>query len=217
MSRRFWDLFIASFAALFFEMVLVRWLPATIYYLGYYKNCILLATFLGLGCGAATRRNVDRLLPYLALCIAAMVIGAIGIERYTQIVPFAMGEWIWPQVKDSSAGAIVPFLVLLLLVFTASALLMMPLGRLVGKHLEGFPPIAAYSINIGASLLGVVSFIVISYLSFEPAVWYAIAALPVLYFVRTNRAHVACTLGGLLLTAGILELACSSAHLSHEV
>ena len=27
-----WNLFIASFAALFFEMLLVRWLPTTIYY-----------------------------------------------------------------------------------------------------------------------------------------------------------------------------------------
>src|SRR5215472_16199855 len=54
---KFWDLFVASFGALFFEMLLVRWLPTTIYYLGYYKNCILFATFLGFGCGAATRRK----------------------------------------------------------------------------------------------------------------------------------------------------------------
>ena len=75
---KFRDLLIASFAALFFEMLLVRWLPTTIYYLGYYKNCILFATFLGFGCGSATRRRVDGILPYFALCVAAMVI-VLGI------------------------------------------------------------------------------------------------------------------------------------------
>ncbi len=34
-ERRFWDLFAASFGALFFELLLVRWLPTEIYYLGY--------------------------------------------------------------------------------------------------------------------------------------------------------------------------------------
>src|SRR5437870_3904161 len=155
----FRDLLIASFAALFFEMLLVRWLPTTIYYLGYYKNCILFATFLGFGCGSATRRRVDGILPYSALCVAAMVIGAVLTEHYTQIIPLATGEFVWPQVKDTAAGVAVPLLVPLLVVFAVGALLMMPLGRLVGKHLEAFPPITAYSINVAASLLGILSFL----------------------------------------------------------
>src|SRR3989442_6655943 len=145
MQRKSWDLFIASLGALFFEMLLVRWLPTTVYYLGYYKNCILFATFLGFGCGAATRRRVDGILPYFALCIAAMVGGAVLTEHLTQIIPLATGEFIWPQVKSTSAGVVVPLLAPLLLVFAVSALLMLPLGRLVGKHLEAFPPITAYS------------------------------------------------------------------------
>src|SRR5262249_61402412 len=89
---KFWDLFAASFGALFFEMLLVRWLPTTIYYLGYYKNSILFATFLGFGCGAATRRRVDRLLPFFLLLVAATVFAAQITERYTRIPPLASGE-----------------------------------------------------------------------------------------------------------------------------
>ena len=174
---------------------------------GYYKNCILFATFLGFGCGAATRRRVDGILPYFALCIAAMVGGAVLTEHLTQIIPLATGEFIWPQVKSTSAGVVVPLLAPLLLVFAVSALLMLPLGRLVGKHLEAFPPITAYSINIVASLLGVLSFLALSYLSFGPIVWFLIATIPILYFVRANRVHIVWTLTGLLLTIGILQLA----------
>src|SRR3989442_11157039 len=112
MQRRFWNLFIASFGALFFEMLLVRWLPTTIYYLGYYKNCILFATFLGFGCGSATRRRVDRALPYLGFVIAATVLGASITEHYTRIVPLDTGEFLWPQVKTASVA--LPILILLL-------------------------------------------------------------------------------------------------------
>src|SRR2546426_5573139 len=147
MQRRFWDLFIASFVALFFEMLLVRWLPTTIYYLGYYKNCILFSTFLGFGCGLATRRSMDRILPYFSPFVAAAVLGATLIEKYTRIIPPETGEFLWPQAKGVSIG--MPMVLLLAIVFTAGALLMLPLGRLVGGYLEAFAPITAYSINIG--------------------------------------------------------------------
>src|SRR5215471_2133889 len=159
---KFWDLFLASFGALFFEMLLVRWLPTTIYYLGYYKNCILFSTFLGFGCGLATRRRADRGLAYFAPLVAAGVLGASIIEQYTRIIPPEGGEFLWPQAKGVSIA--MPMVLLLAIVFTAGAGLMIPLGRVVGRHLEGFPPIVAYSINIAASLLGVLSFLLISYL-----------------------------------------------------
>ncbi len=200
-QRRFWDLFIASFAALFFEMLLVRWLPTSIYYLGYYKNCILFATFLGFGCGAATHRRADRALPYFALFVAAAALATIVTERYTRIIPPTTGEFLWPQATASSIE--VPILMVLSVVFVGSALLMVPLGRLVGKHLTAFPSLTAYSINICASLLGVVSFLALSYLTFGPVTWFTIALLPILYFVRANRLGVLCTVVGLVLAVGI--------------
>jgi len=202
-QRRFWDLLIASFGALFFEMLLVRWLPTTIYYLGYYKNSILFATFLGFGCGAATRRRVDRLIPFFLLLVAATVLAAQETERYTRIAPVATGEFLWPQAK--TAPVAMPILILLLGVFAASALLMIPLGRLVGRNLEAFPPNEAYSINIVASLIGVLFFLVLSYLGFGPLVWFAVAAVPVLYFVRSNTLGLVCGVAGLVLTLGILQ------------
>src|SRR5436190_22492884 len=101
-NPKFRDLLIASFAALFFEMMLVRWLPTTIYYLGYYKNCILFATFLGFGCGLATERRVIWSLRWFGLFGAAGVLGATIIERYTRIVLPSTGEFLLPQPKDAA-------------------------------------------------------------------------------------------------------------------
>jgi hypothetical protein len=204
MQRRFWDLFIASFVALFFEMLLVRWLPTTIYYLGYYKNCILFSTFLGFGCGLATRRAADRMLAYFAPFLAAAVLGASIIEQYARIIPPENGEFLWPQAKGVAID--MPMVLLLAIVFTAGALLMVPLGRLVGRYLEAFPPITAYSINIAASLLGVAAFLVISYLRFGPVVWFTIAILPILYLVRTNQRALLWNIVGLVAVVGVMIL-----------
>jgi hypothetical protein len=147
------------------------------------------------------------MLPCFLFCVAAMVAGAVLTEHYTQIIPPDTGEFVWRQVKDTSSSVAVPLLLPLLVVFTVTALIMLPLGRLVGKYLEEFPPITAYSINIIASLLGVLTFLGLSYLGFDPAVWFLIAAIPVLYFLRSNRIHIAFALTGLLVTVGILQLA----------
>ncbi len=202
MQRRIWNLLIASFGGLFFEMLLVRWLPTTIYYLGYYKNCILFATFLGFGCGAATHRRSHRVLPYYLLLVAAVVLGATLTERYTKILAGSAGEFLWPQFKATSVE--VPILGLLLLVFTVAALLMVPLGRLVGTHLEAFPPITAYSINIGGSLLGVAAFLLLAYLNAGPLAWFTVAGFPVLYFAGKTRAGIVCNVVGLIAIAAVL-------------
>src|SRR5262245_52027067 len=173
-------------------MLLVRWLPTTVYYLGYYKNCILFATFLGLGCGCATQRRVDRVLPYFTIFLAALAFGASITERYTQIVPLSTGEVLWTAPRTTTVE--LPVLVLLLVVFVVRALLMIPLGRLVGNALESFPPATAYSINILASLSGVLSFLALSYLNLGPTVWFAMAALPLVYFTRHSRSGIACNL-----------------------
>jgi hypothetical protein len=46
------DLFIASFLALFMEVMLIRWVPAYERVLAYFTNFVLIAAFLGLGLGA---------------------------------------------------------------------------------------------------------------------------------------------------------------------
>ena len=46
------DLFVASFLALFLEVMLIRWVPSYERVLAYFTNCVLMAAFLGLGVGS---------------------------------------------------------------------------------------------------------------------------------------------------------------------
>src|SRR5262249_38677566 len=124
-------------------------------------------------------------------------------EHYTTILPLVTGEFLWPQAKASAVT--VPILVLLVAVFVVSALLVLPLGRLIGAQLEAFSPITGYSINIGASLLGVASFLVLARWSVGPVMWFTIATLPILYFVRGTRRGFVYNVAGLLIVVGVLQ------------
>ena len=44
-------LFFASFAMLFIELALIRWIAAYVVYVAYFTNFVLLASFLGIGVG----------------------------------------------------------------------------------------------------------------------------------------------------------------------
>src|SRR2546423_218014 len=51
-SRSGWQLFMLSFAALFLELMVIRWVPSTMRFVAYYANLMLISSFLGLGIGA---------------------------------------------------------------------------------------------------------------------------------------------------------------------
>ena len=204
MDRRFADLFLASFTALFFELLLVRWLPTEIYLLGYFKNCILLATFVGFGVGCATRYDCARVLPFYAVTIALVVAAVQAVERHVSLVPWENGEFLWPgDLKESPVQMSV--ITLMAAVFATAATLTLPLGRLVGRYLGAYRPVVAYSVNLSASLLGVITFVSLSFLQLGPVVWFLVALLPLVYFVRSRPAAVVCHLVGVALTTGLLQ------------
>ncbi len=190
-----WDLLIASFGALFFELLLIRWLPTSIYHLGYFKNCILFATFLGFGIGCATKYKAERMLTVFGLFIAMLLIAVSIMENRIGIVPWQTGELLWPRFK--SFGVSISLHVLLMVTFIVATFIMIPLGRQVGMYFRYFNPITAYSINIGASLLGIGAFLVVGYLQLSPLVWFSIAFVPFIYATRKNKTGLLCNVIGL--------------------
>ncbi len=201
--RSFWDLFVASFAALFFELLLVRWLPTEIYLLGYFKNCILLATFVGFGVGCGSRHDFSRALPMFAFALAALVVGVQLVERHVSLIPWQSGEFLWPSAPEQTILEM-PLLAILAAGFVVAAGLTLPLGSLVGRSLGGFEPVGAYSINLCASLLGLLTFLALGFLELGPIVWFAVALVPLTYFVRSHAGALATHLSGALVVLGIL-------------
>ncbi|MDQ5854045.1 MAG: spermidine synthase [Chloroflexota bacterium] len=176
------QLVLTSFVILLFELICIRWIPAYVRYLGYFSNFILLASFLGMGLGILTAGRERLWLPPFPVLLLGVVV----------LVPFNRFELEIRSTEDLYLGVIqkaarqetywsVP------LMFGVVALAFVPLGRSLGMLLRVLPPLRAYALDIGGSLLGIAVFFLLSYFALPPIVWFTILAVALLPLLSGRR------------------------------
>ena len=69
-------LFLTATSLLFVELLLIRWIPANVIYVGYFRNFLLMASFLGIGVGILWGRDPKRvpLSPFGPLLLGLVVL-----------------------------------------------------------------------------------------------------------------------------------------------
>ena len=163
-------LFLTSAALLFVELLLIRWIPANVTYIGFFTNFILMASFLGIGLGILLGRQGITLAisPFAPLLLAVVLLvyrAQLNVQlRSTNELFFGLAE---------STSADVNFLVLplvVLLVVGVMASLALPLGPLF----RSMPPLKAYAIDIGGSMAGIAVFTALSAQATNPALWFVV-------------------------------------------
>lgn len=163
-------LFLTSFVVLFFELILIRWIPAHIRYIGYFSNFILLASFLGIGVGILMNRRSWWIPPFpLLLAVLVAVVAANRIEvrlNSTQVLYYGAGE----DIASTEHYLVLPVVIALV------AITFVPLARPLGPLLGALPRLRAYTLDIAGSLAGIAAFFVMAWLSLPPAVWFAVLA-----------------------------------------
>lgn len=166
-------LFLTSFALLYVELLLIRWIPANVKYVGFFTNFLLMASFLGIGLGILLgRHGRNPRIAWFTLLLAALVAAIRFFELNVKVV--SQDEILFGLAE--SREAYVNFIVLPLLVglvVAVMATLALPLGPL----LKRLPPLQAYAVDIAGSMSGIASFTILSAAGTDPAVWFAIAAL----------------------------------------
>ena len=162
-----------SATLLFVELLLIRWIPANVIYVGYFSNFVLIASFLGIGLGILLGREGTRLpVSPFALLLFGVVVLVLRAQLNVQIDP---EDQIFFGLEYSTS-ADTNFLVLPLIMGLVIALmttLALPLGGL----LRSMPPLRAYGVDIAGSLAGIAAFGLISVVGLEPIVWFSVAAV----------------------------------------
>ena len=177
-------LYLTAFSLLFTELVLIRWIPAEITYVGFFSNLLLIGSFLGIGVGIlAGRRStggaralpIGLFIPLLFITVRFVTVVQLNVQvRATDEVFFGLAE--------NRGAADINFVVLPLAVGLAT-LLMAVLAFPLGPLLRSMPPLRAYSLDIVGSLSGIAAFTFLSALSIAPAVWFAVLGLILLCLV----------------------------------
>src|SRR4051812_31125513 len=180
---QFVHLLALSFAALFLELMVIRWVPCVIRLVAYYANLLLISSFLGLGIGAMVSARGWRLFRWFPVALAAYVAAVLLCRRV--VMPGSASEVRFYLLEIRALGYGV-----LVLIFALNAALFVPLGERIGSLFRELPPLRAYAWDLAGSLLGTLAFGLFSLRFFSPAAGFAIVMGVYLALVRGWRLRV---------------------------
>src|ERR1700751_5918103 len=174
-TRSFLRIFGISMAALYFEILIIRYIGTEIRIFAYLKNVTLLAGFCGIGTGmvlATIPRRLGKWIPWL---FALLFLPA----RYSQLLGLthlgfsSSDNPIWGTMKSQWPPLLVKvvFVVVLAALFSVMMGFFIFIGGLIGSELKQCKQLAGYSANLAASLAGMLLFTALSFYNAAPTVW----------------------------------------------
>jgi hypothetical protein len=210
-------LFVASFATLYIEIMMIRWIGTEVRIFAYIQNLALICCFLGFGLGcywSSRRKNV--LVSLVAIAsLAVLVLTPFDtwqtfltqLSNQLSISPDA-AQWgyVSPHTRTTLvlfvAASVVAMATFLLLLVVA----MVPLGQWVGYYLDVAPnPIRAYTVNLLGSLAGIWLFACLWFYWFPVTYWFALGFLVLIFMQRPSRRFAVAAVALLCLSLVLLH------------
>jgi hypothetical protein len=160
-------MFLQSFLVLFFELLCIRWLPAHVRHLGYFTNYILMAAFLGSAAGILVGRKREGV---IALFTPSLLMTLAAVHFFHLQIRMPMDEVIYFQGSKHDLLPVEPFYMIPAL-FALVSLLFLLLAAPMGRLFDEMAPLSAYRSATLGSIMGVLTFTLLSYLRLPPSLW----------------------------------------------
>jgi len=192
-------LFLTSTTLLFVELLLIRWIPANVRYVGFFSNFVLMASFLGIGLGILLGRS-GRRLPVSPFAILLLAIVWLVYQAQLNVQIRSSDELFFGLAESHAADA--NFLVLPLIVGLVAAV-MAALALPLGPLLRSRPPLEAYAIDIIGSMAGIAGFTALSATGTSPVAWFAVVAGLLGLMALGSGVRIWSAVGGLAMAAVI--------------
>ena len=180
-------LLLISVASLYYELMLIRWLPSEVRILAYFSNVTLISCILGLGLGALMAWDT-RLRPGSVFALlAALLLLASFYNGLNVVLPLAgEGHFVWNGLSRTAKGTPLQYLALLVF-FVLNTAVFVPIGQLLGRQFDAIAPVRAYLINVAGALVGLCLFALFSLLELSPIWWFAVGVGLLLPMVDLTR------------------------------
>ena len=185
--RLFW----VSFAALYVEIMMIRWIGTEVRVFAYFQNLSLIACFLGFGLGCYWSRRHKSLVFSLCAIVALVILAEAPLHTWQDFLTalsdrlsLSPDAAMWGYASKELSGPMIRFLLFSASVLTVAIFLlllvvaMIPLGQWVGFYLDrARDPIRAYSANLLGSVAGIWVFAGMAFLRLQPIYWFALAII----------------------------------------
>jgi len=184
------QLFFFSFLILFFELTLIRYIPAHVRATAYFANLIIMATFLGMGMGTilSSKRRADWVISTFPFLLYLLLV-CVHFFSNCQIDTFTgEGEFFWPTegIHNARVLAMGMFWVITIF-FLLTTAIFIPLGYGMGREFRRYEPLVAYSLDILGSILGIATIGALSLYWSPPWFWVLCGGAVFVFLVRENR------------------------------
>jgi Spermine/spermidine synthase domain len=195
-------LFLASCLALYFELIIIRYLSTEIRVFAYLKNLALIACFFGIGFGMVLGKPPEALKRWFPLVAAGLFL-LITFASPLRLTHVPVPSWDYMTWGDSPRPPDGHWLVLWFGLMLLEYLVVVPcvmyivvafftvLGGIVGERLATLPPLQGYGVNLAGSLAGILVFTLLSFLRSPPAVWVLLGLVAALPFFMRDRWAIA--------------------------
>ncbi len=192
MTKAPFRLFTLGFLTLFLELVLIRYLAGTIWNLGFFPNLVLLGVFLGMGTGFVghqflSRSAAERSLAAVPVALLALVLlvrflhpSVPGFDRESGEI----GGEVFFTATDAGQGSINYLLFPLWLGAVVAVFAM--ISVYTAKLFREFAPLRAYTLDIGGSCCGILTFMLLSWGQIPAFAWFLLT-IPLLIVAGTLR------------------------------
>jgi Spermine/spermidine synthase domain len=182
---------LASFAALYFELLVIRYLSTEVRVFTNFKNLPLVASFFGIGLGMILGRPARRLrqiFPFIA-CFLFL------LTRYSSSLHLAGVDVSWTYGLSQPFGSGILWRALYTIRLAAvilgfSALIVgffVVLGGFVGESFNNLSSLKAYGINLAGSLAGILLFSALSFFNTGPSIWLLVGFAALIPFLVHER------------------------------
>ncbi|MGH2544394.1 MAG: spermidine synthase, partial [Ardenticatenaceae bacterium] len=187
LRRRLLFVFAVSLLALFMELCLIRWLPTQVRALSYFKNLVLISSFLGFGIGFLLQDRVRSLVGTFPLLLLLEIGVAFVLSQFRVTALGNTGEHLWLLYFDLPPTALpFPLFLAIPIFYVLNSLTFVPLGQwLAAAMADVGDSILAYVANVAGSIVGTLLFVLLSFAEVGPRLWFLPALL--FYIVLSGR------------------------------
>ena len=188
-----WRLLLVSTAALYLEIVLIRWLGTELKVFAFFQNLSLIVCFLGFGVGCFSSRKRGSLLPCLAATTTLVTAISLPLDQWhdflknmSSVLSYTPDAALWGHGFKASPHeyyqAFASSLLAVFLFLMIICIAMIPLGRWVGHYLESASnTVWAYSVNLLGSLAGIWLLAILAHFWLSPSYWFIVAYVLILF------------------------------------